>query len=117
MAYKLIVSDELQFTVHFTLADGDTDRAFAARLAARRCPGADLDTRLATPGLKVADFLAQQGLRHIAWVGDCPLVDDAGAPPPASAATLAVLMGIPNWPNLVMGEYLAANGARGKLGN
>lgn len=117
MRYKLIVSDVLHFAVRFTLADGSAERAYCARLAARRCPGAELEAKLAEPGRRVQDFLAGQGLELLGWDGDCPLVDETGVPAPVNADALAALMAVPNLPNLVMGEYMVANGAKGKLGN
>ena len=117
MRYKLIVSDVLHFAVRFTLTDGAAERAYCARLAARRCPGDQLDAKLAEPGKKVNEFLAGQGLELLGWDGDSPLVDDNGTPAPVNPDALAALLAVPNLPNLVMGEYMVANGAKGKLGN
>ena len=119
MAFKLVVSDDIQFRVHFELTDGAAARAFTAVLSAKRCPGSELDAKLNAPGRKVTDFLDGQGLTLKAWgESGSPFVDDAGQPVLAEQyGALAALLGIPGMPALVMSEYMVANGARGKLGN
>ena len=117
MAFRLIVSDELHFAVHFTLADGTAERAFGARLSARRCPGSELDERLSKSGQTVAQFLEQQGLQFLGWTGDSPLKDEEGRAPAPGAEGLQALMGIGNMSALVMSHYMVANGAKGKAGN
>lgn len=118
MRYKLIVSDDIEFTCRFTLNDGGTDRAFGARLQARRCPGDALDAKLKQAGLLARDLLADQGLALKGWEGEAPFVDPAtGNPAPADADALADLLALPGMPNVVLTDYLAATGAKAKLGN
>lgn len=118
MRYKLIVSDDIEFTAKFTLNDNGTDRVFGARLRARRCAGDDLDAKLKTQGLLARDLLAAQGLTLKAWDGDAPFVDTAtNAPAPPDADALADLLALPGMPNVLLTDYLSANGARAKQGN
>ena len=118
MRYKLIVSDEVEYTSRFTLNDGGADRVFGARVRARRCPGDDLDAKLKTQGLLARDLLIAQGLTLQAWDGDAPLVDpQTGAPAPADADAMADLLALPGLPNVLLTDYLSANGARAKQGN
>lgn len=118
MRYKLIVSDLLDFTSRFTLNDAGADRAFAARLQARRCPGDELDAKLKTSGLLARDLLAEQGITLLGWDGPAPFVDPAtGAPAPADADALADLLSLPGMTNVLLTDYLSANSARAKVGN
>lgn len=118
MRYKLIVSDDLAFTSRFTLNDAGTERAFGAKLQARRCPGDELDAKLKTQGLLARDLLLAQGLALKGWDGDAPFADPTtGAPAPADADALADLMALPGMANVLLTDYLAANGAKAKLGN
>jgi len=119
MRYKLVVSDELEFTARILLNDAGVERQYGCRLQASRLPGDALDIKLKTPQLLAKDLLSGQALRLVAWEGDISPLQDAetGKPAPADAEALECLMAVPNMPNVLLSAYLEANGAKAKAGN
>jgi hypothetical protein len=112
---KLKVSDNVAFDVRFTLNDAGEPTEFGFRCEAKRTKQPDSKSRET-----VGDFLAKRALvRMTAWVDDrSPLEDENGQPVGAGAAALAALYEeLPNMPNLVLGAYLDATGAKAKSGN
>lgn len=116
--YRLVVSDQLEFTGRIILLDGAVERTFGLRLQARRTPGDQMDALLQSTPVFV-DFLAGRGLTLLAWEdGQAPLVDVAtGQPAPPGADSLHALLAEPGVPNALFAAYQYANGARAKLGN
>lgn len=116
-AYKLVVSDRLEFDVKFTLNDGGEDKPFGLRLAARRQDLSEQEQALAEQ-VKVLEFLEGRGLQMLSWIGKPALVDDEGKPVPAGPVALQALMDmVGGMVSLVFAAYLQANGAKGKSGN
>lgn len=116
-AYKLVVSDRLEFDVKFTLNDGGEDKPFGLRLAARRQDLSEQEQALAEQ-VKVLEFLEGRGLEMLSWIGKPLLLDDEGRAVPAGPVALKALMDmVGGMVSLVFTEYLKANGARGKSGN
>jgi len=116
-AYKLVVSDRLEFDVKFTLNDGGEDKPFGMRLAARRQDLSEQEQALAEQ-VKVLEFLEGCGLEMLSWIGKPALETDEGKPVPAGPVALQALMGmVGGMVSLVFAGYLQANGAKGKSGN
>lgn len=117
MAYKLAISDRVEFDVRFTLNDSGADKQFGLRLAAKRETRDVIDSDLKS-GMSVADFLAARGIEALAWIGKAPLVDEDGDAVPAGADALKALHElIGGFTVLVYHAYLEACGAKGRAGN
>ena len=116
-AYKLVVSDRLEFDVKFTLNDGGEEKPFGMRLAARRQDLSEQEQALAEQ-VKVVEFLQGRELKLMGWIGRAPLVDDEGHAVPAGPQALQALFDmVGGMVSLVFAAYLQANGAKGKSGN
>lgn len=113
MAYKLIVSDRVAFDVRWTLNDAGTEREFGFKAEARRVkePGAESGT--------VGEYLSKDAqLRMVAWIGEAPLQDEQGQPPPPGQEALFWLYEeVEKLPGIVLARYLEAIGPKAKLGN
>ena len=117
MAFKLVVSNRVEFDVKFTLNDGGEAKPFGLRLSALRLPQDELDAEFKT-GCTVGEFLKARQLTMLAWIGKSPLETDEGHPVAPGAEALQALMDlVPNGTGLVYSGWLEANGARGKSGN
>lgn len=120
MAFRLVVSNTIEFTARFALNDEGTERAYGIRLRAKRVPANELQANLQTSGEAMDAFLARPelGLHMVDWVGDPALVDDDGQPaPPGAEAFAHLLKTVGNMAMLAFGAYAEANGAKAKLGN
>ena len=104
MAYKLVVSSLLAFTatLSFATEEGGT-RTFTMRLKADKPV--------------FSEFLAARKLQLLEWLGDSPLVDDAGLAVPAGPDALAALMECTGVSHAFFSAYVEATGAKAKLGN
>jgi len=117
MAFKLVISDRVEFDVKFSLNDGGKSKSFGMRLAANRALQDQIDSEHET-GIKIGEFLKARGLTMLGWIGLCPLEDEDGAPVAAGPETLQVAMDlIPGLTGLIWAGFLQANGAQGKSGN
>lgn len=116
--YKLIVSDRIEFNVHFSLNDGGVEKPFGIRLAANRQSLEDQQKDLKA-GITVGDYLKQRDLTMKAWIGESvPLIDEKNQPVPAGAEALAALQDlVVGMVGLINAGFLEANGAKGRAGN
>lgn len=120
MALKLVVSDEIEFDVKFTLNDGGKLREFGFRARGARVKQDELTAAMRDSGVPVHEFLRQRSsVRMLSWIGDAPLQDaDTGAAAAPGPEALDTLMStVSNMGNVVFGAYFEANGAKGKSGN
>lgn len=113
MAYKLVVSNRVAFDVRWTLNDNGTEREFGFKAEAVRVkePGSESGT--------VGDYLSKDAqVRMVAWIGEPPLEDEQGQPPPAGQQAIdALYESIEKLPGIVLARYLEAVGPKAKLGN
>lgn len=118
MAYKLTVSDRIEFDVKFSLNDGGEEKKFGARLSAKRIQQDKLKAEF-DAGVTVGDFLKARGLTMLEWIGKPALVDDETDQPipPGEVALQALQDLVSGMVNLVYASYLEANGAKGRAGN
>ncbi len=118
MAYKLVVSDRIEFDVKFSLNDAGEEKSFGVRLAAKRIPREQL-TEERDANIPLEKFFAARGLQMLAWIGKSPLIDEeSGDPvPPGDDALKALMDMVGGFPMLVYAGFLDANGAKGKAGN
>lgn len=117
MAYKLIVSDRLDFEVNFSLKDGAEDKHFGLLMTATRCPRDQIEKEHAS-GITIGDFLAARGCNLVGWVKGVSPLKKEDDPVPASAEAYKVLCDlVAGIPGLVHLGYLEANGAKGRAGN
>lgn len=117
MAFKLVISDRVEFDVKFSLNDGGKAKAFGLRLAANRALQDQIDAEFQA-GTTVGDFLKARDLAMLGWIGLCPMEDEGGAPVAAGPKALQAAMDlIPHVTGLIYAAFLQANGAQGKSGN
>lgn len=117
MAYKLIISNRIEFDVKFALNDGGEEKPFGVRLTAERMPLDEMQAALKT-GITVGDFLKARKLGMKAWIGESPLVDDKNQPvQPGPEALQALQDLVSGMVSLIHMGYLDANGAKGRAGN
>lgn len=117
MAFKLVISDRVEFDVKFSLNDGGKVKSFGMRLAANRALQDQIDAEFQA-GITVGDFLKSRGLSMLSWNGLCPLQEEDGAPVAAGPEALQATMDlIPGMTGLIYAGFLQANGAQGKSGN
>lgn len=123
MAYKLVISPLVEFTVRFSVKDGAKDRTFAFKM---RCQRTDVEAfrrsmqeSSETLGDLLRGFLSSPalGLQMVEWVGEPILVDEVGNPAPAGAEAFAHLLTLDGMLQHVFAAVADANSAKGKLGN
>lgn len=120
MAVKLVVSDDIEFDVKFTLNDNGKSSEFGFRAHGKRLPQDRLTAEVKESGLTLSEFLQQRGnVRMVSWIGDSPLVDDDtnAAIEAGSGALQALLDIVSNMAMVLFNAYLDANGAKAKQGN
>lgn len=118
MAYKLIVSDRLDFEVKFSLKDGSADKHFGLLMTGMRCPREQIEKEHAA-GVTIGEFLASREVKLVGWLnGVSPLKDENDEPVAAGAEAYEALCDlVAGIPGLVHLGYLEANGAKGRAGN
>jgi hypothetical protein len=118
MVYKLVVSAMLTFVATLVFIDDEgLPRTFQVKLKADRlATSAELDAALNDKPV-FTDFLAARKLQLVQWVGESPLVDEAGAPAPVGPEALAALMALSGVPHALFSAYVESSSAKAKLGN
>lgn len=115
--YRLVVSDQVRFTVQLALLDGEQERVFSIKAKANRLPEGTTLAAAFKDAPVFADFLAARAFALVGWDGDSPLQDEAGQPAPADADALAALLGVQSVPRAFVDAYVDAIGGKAKLGN
>lgn len=115
MGFKLLIADNVEVPVKFTVNDGGKTSSHFFHLQARRVPqeafkpmGDGTDDRT------VSEFLAEQ---VFGWRGQHLVADDAGEPAAFSPDAFQCMLSLVGLAGLVFKAYLEACGARGKEKN
>ena len=105
MAYKLTISDVIEFAVKFTANDAGKSVAHSFTLVAKRMDQQSLRDTLNDSGKLTRDVLQEQ---VTGWRGQRLVVDEQDAPATFGAESFACLLSLAGMESVVLNAYLAA---------
>lgn len=114
MAFKLTISDQIQFPVQLEVNDQGTKRLFSFDLVARRLSQQEMADLVQDQEQMIRDFLVGN---VTGWKRQQLVLDENDKPAEFSAEAFEVLLSLQGAGLTILGKYIEANSARAKEKN